>query len=222
MLDFLRNQTFRRTLLTHESASLTRTLSPERIFGLRIATQAQAVNPTPDEKSDAQESYRAPDGALLTTGRPLTKAAMIVLSQRAPLAFGFDELCALAQARLGVHQAATVVDRNELASDLLQSFAAGVVELHSIASPFVTETGPRPQASAVARLQAARGAQVTNLRHEWITIDDESRRLLAELTGERSAPEIAARMWPELPVGVAQEKLRQSLAGLARQALLVA
>jgi SAM-dependent methyltransferase len=222
LLDFLRNQTFRQTLLTHDNATLTRTLSPERIFSLRIATQAQPVNPVPDEKSSAPESYRAPDGALLTTGRPLTMAAMMVLIQRTPRALGFDELCGLGQARLGTQQAATVVDRNELASDLLQSFAAGVVELHSIPSPFVTEPGARPQASAVARLQAVRGAQITNLRHEWITVDAESRRLLAELTAERSAPEIAARMWPELPADVAQEKLRQALAGLARQALLAA
>jgi SAM-dependent methyltransferase len=185
LLDFLRNQTFRRTLLTHESATLTRTLSPERIFSLRIATQAQPVNPTLDEKSGAQESFRAPDGALLTTGRPLTKAAMMILSQRAPLALGFDEL-------------------------------------HATPSPFVTAPGARPEASAVARLQAARGEQLTNLRHEWISVDGESRRLLAELTGERSAPEIAARMWPELPAGVAQEKLDHGLAILARQALLVA
>ncbi len=222
LLDFLRNQTFRRTLLTHENATLTRTLSPERLFNLRIATQAQPMNPTPDEKSGAQESYRAPDGALLTTGRPLTKAAMMVLSQRAPLALGFDELCALALARLGAQQAATVVDRNELASDLLQAFAAGVVELHSMPSPFVAAPGTRPEASAVARLQAARGAQLTNLRHEWITVDDESRRLLAELTGERGAPEIAARMWPALPNDAAQKKLHLALASLARQALLVA
>ena len=50
-LDFLRNQTFRQTLLTHQSATLTRKVSPERIFGLRIATQAQPVSASPDENS---------------------------------------------------------------------------------------------------------------------------------------------------------------------------
>ena len=220
-LDFLRNQTFRQTLLTHQSATLTRKVSPERIFGLRIATQAQPVSASPDENSDAPEVFRAPEGGSLTTGRPFTKAAMMALAQDSPAAIGFDALFGLAQARLGARHAAGNDDRNALASDLLQAFAAGVVELHSMPSPFVTQPGTQPQASAVAILQASRGAQVTNLRHDWITIDNETRRLLPMLTGGRSEQELAMLAWPNAPAHEALEKLRQALSRLARQALLV-
>jgi SAM-dependent methyltransferase len=219
-LDFLRNQTFRRTLLTHDSATLTRKVSPERIFGLRVATQAQAVNASPDETSVAPETFRAPNGATLTTGQPLTKAAMMTLAQLAPAAIGFDELCRLAQSRLGPSHAPRDDDRNVLASELLQCYSVNVVELHSVPSPFVAEAGAFPRASAVAILQGARSAQVTNLRHEWITLDDEARRLLPLLTGTRDVQVIAPFAWPELPAHAAQEKLRQALSGLARQALL--
>ncbi len=220
-LDFLRNRTFRQTLLTHASATLTRKVSPERIFGLRISTQARPVSVSPDEYSEAPEVFRAPHGGQLTTGRPLTKAAMMALLQNFPAAIGFDELCGLAQARLGARHAAAGDDRNALASDMLQSFAAGVVELHSMSSPFVIEPGMRPQASAVAALQAGRGAQVTNLRHESITLDDETRRLLPMLTGDRNEQEIAKLVWPDAPADVALATLRQALSRLGRQAFLV-
>ena len=146
---------------------------------------------------------------------------MMALLQSAPAAIGFDELYGLAQGRLGAHPAASGDDRKALASDMLQSFAAGVVELHSIQLPFVIEPGVRPLASAVATLQAGRGTQVTNLRHESITIDDEARRLLPMLTGSHTEQELATLAWPSDPEQVALEKLRQALSRLARQALLV-
>jgi methyltransferase-like protein/2-polyprenyl-3-methyl-5-hydroxy-6-metoxy-1,4-benzoquinol methylase len=220
-LDFLRNRTFRQTLLTHDSVTLTRKVSPECIFKLYVSTRARPVSASPDECSGAPEVFRASQGEQLSTGRPLTKAAMMALVQNVPAAIGFDELCALAQARLGAHHAASSDDRNALASDMLQCFAAGVVELHSLPSPFVIEHGTRPEASAVAALQAGRGAQVTNLRHESIALDDDARRLLPMLTGSRDEQELATLAWPGDPEQSALEKLRQALARLARQALLI-
>ncbi|HEY1437413.1 MAG TPA: hypothetical protein VGG82_07910, partial [Casimicrobiaceae bacterium] len=73
----------------------------------------------------------------------------------------------------------------------------------------------------VAILQASRGAQVTNLRHDWITIDNETRRLLPMLTGGRREQELAMLAWPNAPAHEALEKLRQALSRFARQALLV-
>jgi hypothetical protein len=157
----------------------------------------------------------------VTTALPLTKAAMMVLVQHSPKAIGFDELCGLAQSRLGALHSASVDDRNALASGLLQGYSVGVVGLHSTPSPFVVDPGAQPEASAVARLQAGRSAEVTNLRHEWITLDDEARRLLPLLTGARSGQEIATLAWPDVPPHAALAKLQQALSGLARQALLV-
>jgi DNA-binding SARP family transcriptional activator len=79
----------------------------------------------------------------------------------------------------------------------------------------------RPVASPVATLLAGRSTQVTNLRHEWITLDDEARRLLPMLTGKRTEQELATLAWPSEPEQAALGKLRQALSRLARQALLV-
>ena len=220
-MDFLRNQTFRKTLLVREGAPLTRKLSPERLFGLHISTRAQPVREAPDEGSTAAEDFRAPDGSGLTTQRPLTKAAMMALAHNSPAAIAFDELCALANARLGARDAVTTDQRDGLASDLLQCFAAGVVELHSAPSPFVIDAGARPEASAVVRLQASRGAQVTNLRHELVNLNEDARRLLGMLDGSRTREEIAAIVWPGESAEAALAKLRPALSQIARQAFLV-
>jgi methyltransferase-like protein/SAM-dependent methyltransferase len=220
-MDFLRNQAFRQTLLVHEGATLTRKLSPQRIFGLRISTRARPVREAPDEGSGTPEHFRAPDGSGLTTQRPLTKAAMMALAHRSPAAIAFDELCALAHGRLGARGAVATDQRDALASDLMQCFAAGVVELHSAPSPFVIEAGARPEASAVVRLQASRGAQVTNLRHELVNINEDARRLLRMLDGSRTQEEIAAMLWPGESAEAALAKLRPPLTQIARQAFLV-
>jgi SAM-dependent methyltransferase/methyltransferase-like protein len=220
-MDFLRNQTFRQTLLVREGVTLTRTLSPERVFGLRIASSARPVREAPDEGSPTPEDFRAPDGSRLTTQRPLTKAAMMVLAHNSPAAIAFDELCALASARLGARGALATDERDGLASDLLQCFAAGVVELHSAPSPFVIEAGARPEASALVRLQASRGAPVTNLRHKWVNLNEDVRRLLGILDGSRTQEEIAAIVWPGESTEAALAKLRPALSQIARQAFLV-
>ncbi|TMH65814.1 MAG: methyltransferase domain-containing protein, partial [Betaproteobacteria bacterium] len=144
-MDFLRNQTFRETLLVHQAAVPTRKLSPERVFPLHIATRARSVRDEPDERSAATEEFRAPDGSHLATQRPLTKAAMMVLAQASPATKGFEELCRLANARLGSAAPVAVDHQRALASDLLQCFTAGVVELHAVASPFTVEPGTRPE-----------------------------------------------------------------------------
>ena len=108
-----------------------------------------------------------------------------------------------------------------LASDVLKSFCAGAAELHALGPAFVIEPGARPQASPVARLQAARGAHVTNMRHEMVGIDDADRRLLSLLDGSLDRAAIAAQAFPRQRPKSPSEALDDALARLARQALLV-
>ncbi|HSS71109.1 MAG TPA: class I SAM-dependent methyltransferase [Casimicrobiaceae bacterium] len=221
LMDFLRNRTFRQTLLVKQATSLTRNLSPERLFALSVATRAKPLNEAPDERSTATEEFRAPDGSALTTQRPLTKAAMVALAQNSPAAIPFGELCHLAKARLGAPGPTVAAEMATLASDLLQCFSVGVVELHSGASPFVVEPGDQPRASAFARLHATRGARVTNLRHESVDLDEDARRLLDLLDGTRPHEVLAALTSPAESPAAARAKLQPALSQLARQALLV-
>jgi len=217
-LDFLRNQTFRQTLLVRQDVALHRSLSPDRLFGMHVATRATA-HPSTDAAGKQGVEFRSAEGSALHTRRALTQAAMGVLIECSPEAIEFDVLCATAGKRIGIPEV-PADERVALASDLLQAFAVGVVELRAIASPFTVEIGERPLGSAVARLQCQRGVQVANLRHEWVTLDDDQRRVLALLDGDRSQERVAAAAWSDSSAGPTKARVGATLTALARQALI--
>ena len=220
-IDFIRGRTFRETLLVHQGVELTRKVSPMRVMSLRVASKARPVRDTPDLQSTAVEEYRTPDGKGMSTASRLTKAAMVVLAERWPLATTFDDLHAAARARRVSTNASTDEERMRLASEILQCYAAGVLELHHAPSPFVLDVGDRPEASAVARLQAKRGAPATSLKHEHGSFNADTLRLFLLLDGTRTRREIAAALWPGVPERDSMPELDRALSTLARLALMV-
>ena len=220
-IDFLRNRHFRQTLLVREDVQFTNALSPERTMSLWIASEVRATNPGADPRSSAAEEFRTPNGSGIKTPHPISKAAMAILARCWPASIHFADLCAMAATQIGLEGIVADAQRTTLVSDMLRCFAVGAAELHSIGPAFVIEAGARPQASALARLQAVRGSPVTNLRHEPVAVDDADRRLLPLLDGVRLREEIAAQEWDGQPAGDEAGKLDQALARLARQAFLV-
>ena len=130
----------------------------------------------------------------MSTPRAITKSALVVLAARWPVAVAFAELVASAYSRLNPLAAKPpqADDFELLGAELLQCYAAAVVELHACASPFSIEPGTRPRASPLARYQAERGARVSTLRHESIVVPDAIRALLPLLDGSRTLDEISA------------------------------
>jgi len=218
--DFLRNRNFRQTLLVHDSVPIDRVLTPERLDSLWVASAARSTG-SGDPQSPAAEDFRMPDGSGLRTPHPITKAAMGVLAKHWPAPIPFSDLCAMAATRIGLPGDVDDAQITTLASDLLKSFCAGAVELHALGAAFVIEPGARPLASAVSRLQASRGAFVTNMRHEMVGLDDADVALLPMLDGSRERAALEARAFPGQPAQAASAALDQALTRLARQALLV-
>jgi methyltransferase-like protein len=218
--DFLRNRNFRQTLLVHEDAPVDRSLAPERVNSLWVASAARSAA-AGDPHSSAPEDFRMPDGSGLRTPHPISKAAMAVLAKHWPAPIPFSDLSAMAAARIGLSGDVDDAQTATLASDMLKSFCAGAAELHALGPAFTIEAGARPLAFAVARLQAARGTHVTNLRHEMVGLDDDGRALLPLLDGSNSRSALEARAFPGLPQEVASKALDDTLTRFARQALLV-
>jgi cyclopropane fatty-acyl-phospholipid synthase-like methyltransferase/methyltransferase-like protein len=221
LTDFLRNRTFRQTLLVHTDAPIDRSLTPERVSALWVASAARAAGSGGDLRSPVADEFRMPDGRGLRTPHPISKAAMAVLAERWPAPIPFSDLAAMAAARIGLIGDVDDVQSATLASDLLKSFCAGAVELHALGPAFVIEPGARPQASPVARLQTTRAARVTNMRHEMVGIDDADRRLLSLLDGSLERAALAAQAFPGQSSAGAAAALDEALARFARQALLV-
>ena len=189
-MDFLRNRMFRQTLLCHAGVKLDYALRGEAVERFQIAAKVKPIPPAhapeagPGAEAGGEESFGAPDKATLTTSDPLMKAAMHCLAEVDPLPLGFDALLAAACGRIGRGgTAATAEQRRQLATRLLNCYLSGLVEL-SISPPrFVTTVGERPVASHYARLRAAEGGKVVNLRLETVPLSAPSRLVLQHLDG---------------------------------------
>jgi len=187
-MDFLRNRTFRKTLLCHDTIPLGRPISPVRLQFLRFSARVHPLSAEPDIVGNTPERFQALNEATFATNHPVTKAAMLYLGQIAPRTIPFANL--LQQALQMVYgalpeQALINRDATLLVSNLLQatSYSGMLLELHTWQAPFTLEIGDRPVASPYARWQAQYQRQVTNLRHERIRLDDLTHLLLLQLDG---------------------------------------
>jgi SAM-dependent methyltransferase len=189
-LDFLRCRVFRRSLLVHADVRPDADGLAARLPAFAVSSEArpQAESPNPDPA--ATERFDTPGKLRFTTDDPALRAAMWRLWQARPAAVTFADLLA------AVPPSADAADR--LAAELLQLYLGDIVMLHRRPPALVTEPGPRPCASRLARLQAARGDErVHNLRHKPAEPDPFAGYLLPLLDGSRDraglVDELAAR-----------------------------
>jgi methyltransferase-like protein len=191
--DFLRNRTFRQTLLCKQDTAVNYCLEVERLRGLYVASPARPLTSEPDLLSTTEERFTSPRGATVKSVDPLAKAALVHLAAIWPRAVLFDDLCAAARARLNASSGntATELETREdvamLGQCLLTCYLAGpddLVYLSTSSPRFVPDASARPLASPLARLQAAVANRATNLRHQTVPLDDLSREVLLRLDGE--------------------------------------
>jgi methyltransferase-like protein/SAM-dependent methyltransferase len=239
-LDFLMCRRFRRTLLCRREVSLDHKLQPGAIAHLFCASEAHPVSNAPSLRSAQLEEFRTPKGASITANRPLAKAALVILSKHWPKPIHFYEL--LTAARELIHENEDEKENAVALCDLLlRAFAAGVIELHVWAAPFVTEVSRYPIASRVARYENRFKKRITTLRHTGLELNDElSRNLLELLDGTRDFAALVEAMAAVVLAGKATleanrepvsdpakirkmiaEELPSALNGLARSAVLV-
>src|SRR5262249_54270856 len=154
----------------------------QQISAFHIAAPVQPAETAPGTEV---AQFCGPTGVTLTPREPFVRAAMLYLAERWPQAVTFDALCAAARARLALG-ASTAQDPRVLAESLLTCYTSAstdLLELHVVPPPVTAGVGDRPLAAPLARLQAARGNRVTNLRHASVVLNDFDRYLLCYLDG---------------------------------------
>ena len=230
-LDFLHHRSFRQTLLVHADASINRNIEPRTMGAFDLASSIQPESASFSLAQGALETLSTPAGASISTGSALAKAALVELGQRWPLSIGFAELLDRARFRLGPSRASTPIEQDArmLAIDMLQCYAAAVIDLRTWSPAMATSPGGRPLASALARLQAQRGGDVTTLLHRSILMNPVGRALLPLLDGKRNRDQLAAALSTfadrgEIVVPIRAGGFRalvdETLSGLGRAALL--
>jgi methyltransferase-like protein len=186
-MDFLRNRTFRQTLLVHDDLTIRRAVDAAVARDFYVASPARTDSLDRSPAKGVIVTYHSAKGRF-STSSPVTKSAMGLLGQRWPLGMPFEELLAAARAKLGAAAGAFASgpdDATVLGTDMLQAYSVEIVEL-CLRSPRLS-IGPseRPLASPLARLQAGQGNVVTNLRHEPAKLDRFAHRMLPLLDGTR-------------------------------------
>ncbi|MGA2436103.1 MAG: class I SAM-dependent methyltransferase, partial [Bryobacteraceae bacterium] len=215
-LDFLKCRRFHQTLLCHERVRLSD--APEERSVQRLWASS-AAHPAGPATSDGEMEFRAADGASMKTNLPLAQSALLHLSAAWPRAVSFEEL----RRETGAQSSG---DAATLSNLLLRTYAAGLIELHAMPSPFTTVAGERPRAFRLARLEAETGTLVTTLRHTSVELDDPLvRRLLCLLDGTRDRAALLSELRvfaPDAKDSVSAESLERNLDAAAKGALLEA
>lgn len=193
-MDFVRNRTFRQTLLCRSDRVINRNLGIQNIMPFFVSSPMKPQNAQVAVNTTQPETFILPNGVNISTPQPLIKAAFLHLSEIWPRSCSFEDLLNAAIARLSevVVQDAQVVEaqRQLLASDLLAAYAANAIILRSEEAPFITQIGERPKASELARHQAQTQDFITNQLHETIAVDVFSKHLLNLMNGKRDKIQI--------------------------------
>ncbi|MCI0701205.1 MAG: methyltransferase regulatory domain-containing protein, partial [Planctomycetia bacterium] len=189
-LDFVRNRTFRETLLVRSEQQPDWGIVPERVYGLHVASSGKSAKPV-DLANDSSVQFQSRTGMSISTTSQLFKSAMTVLAEVWPATVPFLELLQRAAAKLD--RPATNEDLQTLALGLLNAYiSCDVIELHAIPLAFSRTPATNPVALSHARLRAAEGqSAVANRRHEVVKLSDLSVRLLPLLNGTRDRAALA-------------------------------
>ncbi len=181
--DFVRGRTFRMTTLVGAAAAerIERRLGPHRVIDMWVGADG-----TVEESAEAQR-FVTPAGTSAHVPEATTRRALARLASLWP---GALPVRALAE-EVGV-------EADSLASDVLQLYAAGAVDLRLTPPRCVAGAGERPETTPLVRRQAAAGEIVTTLRHDALRINDKRRALLGLLDGTRDREALRAAFGEEL------------------------
>jgi methyltransferase-like protein/SAM-dependent methyltransferase len=200
-LDFIMGRLFRHSLLCHQNLMSYAAPWPGAIPALRLTAMAKPESADPDIGGETPEPFRTQHGDVLNVDLPLIKAALVVLCERWPLSFGFEELWADTLKRLDRTEANIGADREVFAYALLQAYLSHLVNLHTWDPPLAATPGERPRTTALARRAAAADERVVNLRHAYAVLKDFDRLVLPLLDGARDRPAIVAALARSLSEG---------------------
>ena len=203
--DFMRNRSFRQTLLVRRGSALDRDVGAGRVKRLWVSASLTPAVPlsavevigqtavaTPALLGRDTVQFAASNGHSVQTGNPVTKAALLVLAEVFPGALAFDALLVAARGRLSAQHRKTVPlaqDETSLGNDIVIGYGgAGLVQLHAAAmqaasARVVCAASVALHTPAYARWQAGFSANLTNLNHATVRIDEPSRHVLLLLDG---------------------------------------
>lgn len=188
--DFFRNRTFRKSIVAHKSEISHKPASWTNVQSLRFDGVVRLESPI-DLGRDVEVEFTGEFGVPIVTSEPLVKAAFQLMGEMTPHAPTFDELLTTARQILDREELPEAADRTALAVALLEQLSLGTIYARMAPDPFTTAIETRPRCTALARLEAQEGGEISTLRQSFLNVDDADRYLLRHLDGEHSLDALA-------------------------------
>jgi len=161
-MDFLKNRSFRRTLLCHNDVQLNRNLDKNNLNGFLISSEAQPVEEEISLSQDKSYIFKTSDGSSIETNHPVTKASLMVLRELWPRAIDMDTLYKEVFMRLKIPQSDEQNFRDILVRDLLKCYSCKLVELHTWQPDYITKASEKPKVNNLVSIIAVKEPQIPN------------------------------------------------------------
>lgn len=220
-LDFLRNRTFRQTLMCHAHVDVDRRISPRVVGSMFVSARLHETATAPDDDArkvpvgepshnSAPTCFENSSGAKFTTSDPILVAALRTLVQKPAQSCVVDELFEEAQAeRAGesfdARDADSIdLDLNRFRAEFGRLYLAGMLDLNLWAFPGL-RPGQREPARLLlrplARWQAQERLPCTTHRHEVKRLSDFDRAVACLLDGQRDMEQICKDILADIVAG---------------------
>lgn len=198
-LDFVRNRTFRKTLLCHTGRAVSREPLPAAVPALHLRARCFADPDAPDAKQPGVEVFRTLEGVAATMSHPVVRAALHVLIDAAPAAVPFSVLLEKTRAR---HEVEGIEIADTLLADaMLRCALVRMLDLTTQSERCATRIAERPVASPLARIEARTEPVVTSLFHLEVKLSDFDKFILQLLDGTRDHTAIVDQLFGAMSRG---------------------
>ncbi len=182
--DFLRNRTFRSTLLCRKDIKLQRKIEPAIARSFHLSTSLRPADSKVDQLAEGEVLYTQVNGTQLKTAERSIKAMLMVLSEAWPQRMTFDKLLQAARAKVSKIKGAEFSE-SQILDATLQLMHQGVMEFSLLPLQCMTTVSARPSVHPMVRAQCADGFEVTNQRHERVLLSALYRFLAGLCDGSR-------------------------------------
>lgn len=196
-LDFLRNRSFRQSLLVHQETPLQRVFNLQELRRLYIAAPIASETAGFDPNTPDAVAFSLPNEQRFSVSNPLIKAVLAALGKQWPESVSFSGLVDTVSAALNRTgpDGLSAEETTTLAHFLLSGFLHGNIELTVEPWQCKRASNGNPAVTALNRHQAAHNLPIVNQRHQIVQDTPGLRLVIQHLDGGHSMEELAEMLF---------------------------
>ncbi len=194
-MDFVRNRTFRQTLLCHQNVKLNRAIDVKRLENFNLSTYLKPESGDVKIEDGEEVTFHLGKEPKVKLDKTLPKAILSFLCEKSPQTVGFNEILDYADKVISENNIKMRDDlNNAVCGFLMKCYMNGIVEFSLFTPRLVNKKSEFPKASTLARYQAQLGIYVTNQRHKPRRLNLFFQQIISLLNGENDQEMIKEKL----------------------------